>query len=236
MRSFLERVFGERVFCKDCKHAFKETDSTHVMNLRCKISFYTDDLVGGSVNYSLCSTARGQFGRCGRDGKYFELKDIGVVKTEPREPVLTKEQVFLIEDHLLGNGNQKIDFERLMNDLRRGGLLESYRAEGVQSVIVDFDKNVAYFNERDPNPAPKVSYTTPVRFSKTNQYGSGPDKEDDVYTVGEFLGHVKTQGFTDDDGWGYPVKDKKACTTICISPSTVHEIPSDATHIVWYNR
>jgi hypothetical protein len=45
------------------------------------------------------------------------------------------------------------------------------------------------------------------------------------------------RGFINDDGFGYPVKDNMVDENIIIKPSDVHEtIPSDATHIVWYNR
>lgn len=81
-----------------------------------------------------------------------------------------------------------------------------------------------------------MAYTRPVKFSKTNRYGNGPDDEDDVYTVKQFLGHVKDRSFMDCDGHGYPVKNRKADTDIVIIPTKTDRIPKDATHIVWYNR
>jgi len=81
-----------------------------------------------------------------------------------------------------------------------------------------------------------MSYTRPVKFSVTNQYGCGPDGEDDVYTVEEFLAHVQGGSFIDYDGHGRPVKDGMADENIVIKPSRVHEIPKDATHVVWFNR
>ncbi len=81
-----------------------------------------------------------------------------------------------------------------------------------------------------------MNYSYPVKFSKTNQYGCGPDNEDDVYTVEEFKWHVEHDSFVDYDGYGYPVKDKKADKSILIQPSTVTKIPECATHIVWFNR
>lgn len=90
-------------------------------------------------------------------------------------------------------------------------------------------------------------YTRPVFFKKTNRYGSCGD-EDDVYTVEEFCQRVKDGSFIDYDGFGYPVM---ASTTreghlvwfanpdIQINPSQVKEpghIPSNASHIVWFNR
>ena len=80
------------------------------------------------------------------------------------------------------------------------------------------------------------NYTEDVKFSVTGKYGCGPSDEDDVYTVEEFLEFVRDNCFIDDDGYGHPVKDKKADDSIDIWPSRVDEIPEDATHIVWYNR
>lgn len=81
-----------------------------------------------------------------------------------------------------------------------------------------------------------MSYTSPVNFSATNRYGSGPEGEDDVYTVAEFLAHVKCGSFIDYDGFGHPVKDGMADKGIWIKPSRPSAIPSDATHVVWFNR
>lgn len=86
-------------------------------------------------------------------------------------------------------------------------------------------------------PLPDDQYTRPVKFTKTGQYGCGPKGEDDVYTVEEFLKYVKTGAFIDYDGFGYPVKDGKAAPGVWIKPSQAPEsIPSNATHIVWFNR
>jgi hypothetical protein len=81
-----------------------------------------------------------------------------------------------------------------------------------------------------------MPYTEPVNFSSTNNYGCGPENEDDVYTVEEFTLRCKHHSFIDYDGYGHPVKDRKADNDIYIYPSKLHQIPSDATHIVWFNR
>lgn len=81
-----------------------------------------------------------------------------------------------------------------------------------------------------------MAYTSPVKFSGTNRYGRGPDGEDDVYTVAEFLAHVRNRGFIDYDGFGHPVKDGKADESVYVKPSRASEIPADATHVVWFNR
>ena len=79
-------------------------------------------------------------------------------------------------------------------------------------------------------------YDMPVKFTSTDNYGCDPEDEDDVYTVYEFIRNVEDGGFTDYDGYGYPVKNSMACRNFIVSPSKVDMIPSDATHIVWYNR
>lgn len=82
-----------------------------------------------------------------------------------------------------------------------------------------------------------MSYTEKVTFNATDRYGCGPENEDDVYTIAEFLHRCKHNMFIDYDGYGYPVKDNKADESICIRPSQLgKDIPSDATHIIWFNR
>lgn len=82
-----------------------------------------------------------------------------------------------------------------------------------------------------------MAYTEKVNFSVTGTYGCGPEDEDDVYTIKEFLDLVKCGGFVDYDGYGHPVKNKLADRTIMIQPSNVKKkLPADATHIIWYNR
>jgi len=81
-----------------------------------------------------------------------------------------------------------------------------------------------------------MSYSKPIKFSSTNNYGCGPEDEDDVYTIEEFKEHVKAGSFIDYDGFGEPVKDGLADPSIWIKPSKIKEIPKDATHIVWFNR
>lgn len=81
------------------------------------------------------------------------------------------------------------------------------------------------------------SYSMPVSFSVTGTYGNAehPD-EDDVYTVAEFKDYCEKRLFIDYDGFGHPVRDRKANPSIWIKPSRLNEIPADATHVVWYNR
>jgi hypothetical protein len=79
-------------------------------------------------------------------------------------------------------------------------------------------------------------YNEPVKFSVTGTYGSGPENEDDVYTIEEFKALCDNNMFIDYDGYGYPVKDSMADSSIIIIPSDLRNIPKDATHIVWFNR
>ena len=81
-----------------------------------------------------------------------------------------------------------------------------------------------------------MSYTEKVNFTKTGQYGCGPDNEDDVYTVEEFKAYCENGSFIDYDGYGHPVKDKLADESINIKPSKLENIPENATHIIWFNR
>ena len=82
-----------------------------------------------------------------------------------------------------------------------------------------------------------MAYTEPVKFTSTDNYGCGPDDEDDVYTVSEFISRCQTYAFTDGDGFGEPVKGGLADTDVWIKPSKVPGcIPTDAEHIVWYNK
>lgn len=68
-----------------------------------------------------------------------------------------------------------------------------------------------------------------IRYDKTiPTYG-------DVMTVADFLESCRDGMFIDYDGHGHAAKDGW-CSSIRIYPSALESIPSDATHIVWYNR
>ncbi len=79
-------------------------------------------------------------------------------------------------------------------------------------------------------------YTEPIKFTSTGRFGCGPKHENDVYTIKEFKQACEEKSFIDTDGIGYPVKDSKCNPNFIICPSMLHEIPADATHIVWYNQ
>ena len=96
---------------------------------------------------------------------------------------------------------------------------------------------VTYLHDLQDVPKIDPDYKRPVKFKKTNLFGSLPKGYvDDVYTVKEFVESCVDGSFTDYDGWGYPVKDSKANTNIHIYPSTLGHISKDATHIVWFNK
>jgi len=57
-----------------------------------------------------------------------------------------------------------------------------------------------------------------------------------TFTVEEFRELCENESFSDEDGWGHPAKDNKQDRSIRIFSSRLGRIPSDATHIVWYDR
>ncbi len=58
----------------------------------------------------------------------------------------------------------------------------------------------------------------------------------DLMTVEEFREAVKIGAFTDYDGHGIAAKNGMCSRERHIYPSTVDQIPEDATHIVWFNK
>lgn len=57
----------------------------------------------------------------------------------------------------------------------------------------------------------------------------------DLIPVDQFLEGVAANFFTDDDGFGHPVKDGLVDEKTRISPEDLN-IPKDATHVVWFNK
>ena len=57
----------------------------------------------------------------------------------------------------------------------------------------------------------------------------------ELFTVKEFLDDCESGGFIDYDGYGNPVKDG-LLMEMPICPSQRDQIPTSATHILWYNR
>jgi hypothetical protein len=69
-----------------------------------------------------------------------------------------------------------------------------------------------------------MSYTEPV------------PEHGDVMPVEDFRHAVRHGLFIDYDGYGYPARDGRCDESVCVLPSKVNDIPTDATHIVWFNR
>lgn len=58
----------------------------------------------------------------------------------------------------------------------------------------------------------------------------------DLYTIEEFISMCKAGAFNDYDGYGNPVKNNRMNTDVSVYPSEIDKIPSDVTHIVWFNK
>lgn len=58
----------------------------------------------------------------------------------------------------------------------------------------------------------------------------------DIITVDKFKASVDAGLFIDYDGFGNPAKDGYYDPNFSVYPSQLETIPSDATHIIWYNR
>lgn len=59
--------------------------------------------------------------------------------------------------------------------------------------------------------------------------------EDRLIPVDHFLEGVAANFFTDDDGFGHPVKDGLVDEKTRIYPEDL-DVPKDATHVVWINK
>lgn len=62
------------------------------------------------------------------------------------------------------------------------------------------------------------------------------DDETTVVPVDVFKAAVSCGGFVDDGGYGHPIIDNKVIDDILILSSDLATIPTQATHIMWYNR
>lgn len=58
----------------------------------------------------------------------------------------------------------------------------------------------------------------------------------DLFLVEEFKKRCKEGCFTNDDGFGHPVKNKQMETAIRVYPSNFHLLPTIYTHIIWFNK
>jgi len=67
-------------------------------------------------------------------------------------------------------------------------------------------------------------------------YDTNLSKFGDLMAVTDFIESCKCHALIDYDGYGHPVKDGSEDPKIYIRPSKLHEIPKDATHIIWFNK
>jgi len=60
---------------------------------------------------------------------------------------------------------------------------------------------------------------------------------DDLLTLEDWTDYSISGVLIDYDGYGHPVKGGLEDTSIIVLPSTeLSNVPTDATHIAWYNR
>lgn len=116
---------------------------------------------------------------------------------------------------------------------------DSYRVSCVsmRRAFSEYARRLAWKSDTPRDEIGRPSgYWMPV-FSEKTGMGRLPLSIDDcVFSVSEFRTEVLCGNLVDFDGFGYPVKDGLADPTIDIMPSKLDSIPSEATHIVWYNK
>lgn len=66
-------------------------------------------------------------------------------------------------------------------------------------------------------------------------YGNEIPSYAEVYTVDEWWANINLGAFTDYDGSACPVKDGKMANETFF-PSEAEDLPSDTTHIAWFNK
>lgn len=67
-------------------------------------------------------------------------------------------------------------------------------------------------------------------------YDKIPDEYAHLMTLQEYFESCRMGLFTDYDGFCYPVKDGLVDESEQYSPSELVFMPTDMTHIVWYNK
>lgn len=92
----------------------------------------------------------------------------------------------------------------------------------------------------------KLDFERSIATTKNTVYKLSPDlgrytkklSEDSVlFSTEGYLATVRDNALIDYDGFGRPVKENRIDETRTIHPSALGlDIPTDATHIVWYNR
>lgn len=91
----------------------------------------------------------------------------------------------------------------------------------------------------DPNDAPESVYRRAYAEVDGVEFRPIDLKIGNLFTLEEWLDCVASRGFIDYDGWGDLCKGNEVSNiTVCPSDITKkrYEIPSWATHVLWYNR
>lgn len=58
----------------------------------------------------------------------------------------------------------------------------------------------------------------------------------DLFSVKDFKEGCRCGSFTNNDGYGFPVRHGRVDRMITIKPSNINNIPQDASHIQWFNK
>lgn len=85
-------------------------------------------------------------------------------------------------------------------------------------------------------PMPVKDWPGTLELIEKDEYRDEIPSYGDIMTVEDFKENVKSRMFIDYDGHGYPSKNGKMHRDLMIVPSQAHQIPKDATHIVWFNK
>lgn len=86
-----------------------------------------------------------------------------------------------------------------------------------------------FHNHYGLNQGPKVAnYVDPVPAFM--------EIKEDLFEIDTFIEHCEAGLFTDYDGYGNPYRFGLIDHNIRIKPSRLKEIPTNATHILWYNK
>ncbi len=128
--------------------------------------------------------------------------------------------------------------EKLGVTIEIGDNIITVKTNGVEYQMYDNELNIARANHSQIDQLPpKLEYKIIGDKNETTYIMDVSDKDDiDIQSIKEFKEACAMGSFIDSDGFGYPVKDGMANPSICITPSELHKIPENATHILWYNQ
>lgn len=149
------------------------------------------------------------------------------IRLKPNHPVAQKlEQIFEL-------------MEKLGVTIEIGDNIVTVKTNGAEYQMYDNELNVAQANHSQIDQLPpKLEYKIigDKNESKAATYIMDVSDKDEIQDIKEFKEACAAGLFIDSDGFGYPVKDGMANPSICITPSELHKIPENATHILWYNQ